>query len=228
MKRQIQGQLSGVSGSWRTPIISGKGVQWIDLTRAQRDAEYMEYIHYLVRVTCAIFQIDPSEIGFDLTRPQQQPLFEPPNEQRVKASRDKGLRPLLRFIANTINKHVIARHDDHFVLEFVGLDELTTQQQHELRREQVMSYKTLNEIRHELNLPPIDGGDIVLSQQYLVAMQMQKMVSEGREGDKTVAPPSFAAPPVNPGRGAGDIGMVPSFAGSSLTRAIKEDATWRH
>jgi hypothetical protein len=53
-------------------------------------------------------------------------------EWKLKASRDRGLKPLLRFIAKMLNKNIIDKIDDHFTLEFVGLDEMSEQEKHEM------------------------------------------------------------------------------------------------
>jgi intein/homing endonuclease len=167
------------SNSWRTPILqSEQGLEWIDLHPNNRDMEFGSWLEYLIKITCGVFLIDPAEINFDLKGGvQQTPLFESSQEWKLKASRDRGLKPLLRFISKLINEYVINKIDDHFVFDFAGLEELTDQEKHTLRTEQVSSYLTLNEIRRSDDLPDLEFGDIPMNPTYLQAMQ-QKSAEE--------------------------------------------------
>ncbi len=174
-KRQWRSNLEGVENSWKTPILQAEqGVEWIDLHPSNREMEYGQWVEYLIKITCAVFLMDPAELNFDLHGGvQQTPLFESSQEWKLKASRDRGLKPLLRFIAKQINEHIITQIDDHFVFDFVGLDELTEQEKHELRQEQVASYMTLNEIRRAEDLPDVEDGDTILNPTYIQARQQR-------------------------------------------------------
>ena len=172
-RREWRAQLEGVENAWRTPVLQAEqGLEWIDLHPSNRDMEYGQWLEYLIKVCTAVFLIDPAELNFDLHGGvQQTPLFESSQEWKLKASRDRGLKPLLRFLAKMINDHIISKIDDHFVFDFVGLDELTEQEKHELRKEQVSSYMSLNEIRRAEDLPDVKYGDMILNPAYIQAMQ---------------------------------------------------------
>lgn len=131
---------------------------------------------------CAIFLMDPAELNFDLHGGvQQTPLFESSQEWKLKASRDRGLKPLLRFIAKMINEHVVSKIDDHFVFDFIGLDELTEQEKHTLRTEQVSSYLTLNEVRRSDDLDDLEYGDMPMNPTYLQAMQIKMQMEQQKQ-----------------------------------------------
>jgi len=158
-RRQWISQVAGTQNAWKTPITQSEGVEWVNMQLSNQDMQFNIWLEYLIKVACAVFLVDPAEINFDLHGGvQQTPLFESSQEWKLKASRDRGLKPLLRFIASLINEHVIDRIDDHFVFEFIGLDELTEQEKHEMMKEQIGSYMTLNEVRRTLDLPDIPGG----------------------------------------------------------------------
>ena len=178
-RRQWRANLEGVDNSWKTPILqSEQGVDWIDLHPSNRDMEYGSWLEYLIKITAAVFLIDPAELNFDLKGGvQQTPLFESSQEWKLKASRDRGLKPLLRFLAKIINENIVEKIDDHFVFDFAGLEELTEQEKHTLRTEQVSSYLTLNEVRRSDDLPDLEFGDIPMNPTYLQAMQ-QKQAEE--------------------------------------------------
>jgi len=201
-KRQWRANLEGVENSWRTPIIQAEqGIDWIDLHPSNQEMEYSMWIEYLIKITCAVFLIDPAELNFDMHGGvQQTPLFESSQEWKLKASRDRGLKPMLRFIAKLINDHIVAKIDDHFIFDFVGLDELTEQEKHELRKEQLSSYKTLNEIRRAEDLPDVPYGDVVMNPTYTTYLQQR---AQADLQAKQLAAASGAA---QPGGGDANVG----------------------
>ncbi|NJL53703.1 hypothetical protein HC928_00260 [bacterium] len=136
--------------------------------------EHTYQAHRFAVHNCAVFLIDPAELNFDMHGGvQQTPLFESSQEWKLKASRDRGLKPMLRFIAKMINDSIVSKIDDHFMFDFMGLDELTEQEKHELRKEQVATYRTLNEIRREEDLPDVEHGDIVLNPTFTTYLQQK-------------------------------------------------------
>jgi hypothetical protein len=182
-RRQWRAGLEGVENSWRTPILQSEaGLEWIDLHPTNREMEYNSWIEYLIKITCAIFLMDPAELNFDLHGGvQQTPLFESSQEWKLKASRDRGLKPLLRFIAKLINENIVSKIDDHFVFDFIGLDELTEQEKHTLRTEQVSSYLTLNEVRRTDDLDDLEYGDMPMNPTYLQAMQIKMTMEQQKQ-----------------------------------------------
>lgn len=227
-KRQWHANLEGVENSWRTPIIqTEQGVDWIALNQSNRDMEYGQWLEYLIKVSCGVFLIDPSELNFDLHGGvSQTPLFESSQEWKLKASRDRGLRPLLRFIAKLINDNIIAKIDDHFVFDFVGLDELSETEKHQLRQEQVASYMTLNEIRRAEDLPDVDGGDMVLNPSYLQALTTRMQLEQSEQQQQGLA---GAPSPEGGDKGTEEAGDeeedttdAPTYA-DSFTKSIKEE-----
>ena len=97
-KQQWQSMISGVMQSWKTPVVEAD-VDWIDLQKNNKDMEYSKWTEYLIKISCAVYSIDPSEIGWDISRSSGSGgLFEGSQEQRLQHSKDKGLYPLLRFI----------------------------------------------------------------------------------------------------------------------------------
>lgn len=204
-KRMWQSQVAGVANSFRTPIIQSEGIEWFDLKKSNSEMEYGKWLEYLIKVSCGVYLIDPAEINFELQGGvTQTPLFESSQEWKLKASRDRGLKPLLKFIAKLINKHIIDQIDDHFTLEFVGLDEMSEQEKHEMLIEQISSYMTLNEARRTLDLPDLPYGDIPMNPTYITAMTTIAQLQQpqpGAEGD-AAAPQSAGLPGGQPAPGA--------------------------
>lgn len=177
-RRQWLAQVSGVENAWRTPILQSEGLEWIDLNKSNSEMEFGRWMEYLIKISCGVFLIDPAEINFEMQGSQHsQPMFESSQEWKIKASRDRGLKPILRFLAKMINTNIIDKIDDHFTLEFVGLDELSENEKHEMLVEQISSYMTLNEGRRTLDLPDLPGGDVPMNPVYLQSLETQGMVA---------------------------------------------------
>lgn len=182
-KRQWFAQVAGTENAWKTPILQSEGLEWVDLNKSNQEMEFGNWMEYLIKITCGVFLIDPAELNFDLHGGvQQTPLFESSQEWKLKASRDRGLKPLLKFLAKMINKYIIDPIDDHFTLEFVGLDELSEQEKHEMLIEKLSSYMTLNEIRKSLDLSELPGGDIPMNPTYIQALQVQNEAAQMGQG----------------------------------------------
>lgn len=203
-RRQWRANVEGVENSWRTPIMQAEqGVDWINLHPSNQEMEYSQWIEYLIKITCAVFLIDPAELNFDMHGGvQQTPLFESSQEWKLKASRDRGLKPMLRFIAKLINENIVSKLDDHFMFDFLGLDELTEQEKHELRKEQVSTYMTLNEIRRAEDLPDVPDGDVILNPTYTTAQQQRRQMEMQEKQMASAAGTAAAAAGAQGGGGA--------------------------
>ena len=210
-RRQWLAQVSGVENSWKTPILQSEGLEWIDLNKSNSEMEFGAWIEYLIKISCGVFLIDPAEINFDIHSGGNQttPMFESSNEWKLKASRDRGLKPILRFLAKMINKNIIDKIDDHFTLEFVGLDELSENEKHEMLVEQISSYMTLNEARRTLDLPDLPGGDVPMNPVYMQALEAQGMA----QGDPDGGGGGDGGGPQGPGGEGGVQPSSPKYSG---------------
>lgn len=165
-RRQWHQQVTGVSNAWKTPIMAlGKDgkLNWTDLHQSNRDMEWGKYVEYLIKVICSVYQIDPVEIGFDISKQSMGAkggsggLAASDMMERVQYSQDKGLAPLLRFISSMLNDYLIWRIDEDFEFEFPYArkedDEL------EQKKKEVETLKTINEARAEYDMKPFPSVD---------------------------------------------------------------------
>jgi hypothetical protein len=198
-RRHWYQQITGIANAWRTPILNGgtdSEMQYIDLHQSNRDMEYSAYMDWMIKVECGVFQMDPTEINFVYGNTgQAQAMFQAPAELRVKHSKDRGLRPLLRALATWINKYIVWRFDEEYQLVFTGLDPKTGSEIADLQKKHVTYLKTVDELRAEDDLPPMkDGaGECILDPtwlQFVQAKQQQEMMEqqgmeegEGPEGE---------------------------------------------
>lgn len=190
-KRQWRAQVSGITGAWKTPVLQvPNGIEYINVAQSNRDMEFSQWMNYLVNIACAVYQIDPAEINFanngGVNSNGGSGLFESNNESKLKNSKDKGLRPLLRFIESLINKYIISRFSDELVFNFVGIDEHTEDEKIDLSTKEVKAYKTVDEVRAEHNLEPLpDGlGNVILDASWLNYKNQSAMMGGGPMGDE--------------------------------------------
>ena len=186
VRQQWQHMLKGSKNSFQTPIFAGTDeVKWIPLTQNHNDIGFQNWLNYLIKMICAIYQIDPVEIGIGMKEEGGSGggLNGDNTSEKIQLSKDKGLKPFLRFISNFINKNVIDSIDNRFKLEFVGLDDESKHGTLERQEKEVKFKKTINEIRAEDNLPPIPGGDdLILDSNYMqYFMQFSDKAKENQQ-----------------------------------------------
>lgn len=181
-KQQWQSMITGVMQSWKTPVVEAD-VDWIDLQKNNRDMEYSSWMEYLIKLACAIYSIDPSEIGWDISRSSGNTgLFEGGQEQRLKHSKDKGLYPLLKFLQRKINKYIIEQINPDFELVFVGLNGLTIQEELDMDIKKVGSFMTVNEAREKYEMMPLEFGDIPTNATLIQNKNAEMMAKQGGQG----------------------------------------------
>ena len=176
-KRQWRTQVSGQKGAWKIPVFQLPGqVEFINIAQSGGEMVFEKWINYLINVCCAVYKIDPAEINFPNNGGVGGTgggIFEGSNSEKYKQSKSKGLVPLLQFLQNMINKHIISEFGDDFIFVFEGIDEKSEEETIAIDKDRVANFMTVNEIREERGLQPIDGGDIILNPYYLQANQGQ-------------------------------------------------------
>lgn len=182
-KRQWYSLLSSIENAWKTPIISGQDeIQYINLQTNNRDMEFSAWMDFLIKEACAVHSIDPAEINFQYGNSgQRAALVESSNAEKITASKERGLRPLANAAQKAINTYIVHPINPDFELEFVGLDAETRQEVIDRNTKRVTSFMTVDEVRAEEDLPPLEEGkgDIILNQVYL--QNSQGVAAQGAE-----------------------------------------------
>lgn len=113
--------MSTVYNSHKIPVIQGIDLEWIDLQQTNRDMEFTEWIKFLMVLVCAVYRMDPSELGFQFQDTAR--VWGPEGQrERLDHSKQKGLTPLLIFYQNILNKYIISEIDDRLELVFTGIE----------------------------------------------------------------------------------------------------------
>lgn len=162
VRQQWQHMLKGARNSFQTPIFAGmEDVEWIPLTQNHTDIGFEGWMRYLVKMLCAIYQIDPSEIGipFKDEGGGGSGLAGDATKEKNDHSKDKGLYPLLRHVENFVNEQLLKKFDDRFILKFCGVTSETQVEAVDRQDKERKFKKTVNEIRAEDGLPPLPGMD---------------------------------------------------------------------
>lgn len=174
-RRMWYSMVTGSANAWRTPILNSDDIQWVSMHAANRDMEFSAWMDWLTKLSCAIFGIDPVELNFIFSSGGKGgAMFDRrPNEAEVTESKDRGLAPLMEHLADVINRHLIWDMAPELEFTFAGLDAKSEQKERERRKQEVESYRTLDEVRAEQDLEPLpDGkGEIVLNPVYLQFVQ---------------------------------------------------------
>lgn len=181
LKGQWSAQMAGVANAHKMPVIEADKLDFINTQASNKDMEYSKYYEFLIKIGCAVYKLDPSEIGFPLPGSSTQtPMFEGNNAQRLQFSKDKGLKPLLKFVQRQLNKYIVSyMFDGKYEIVFAGLDAETAEQELEADIKKMgaglMTLETgLAKYGHKFD----SEKDILLNPVYLQYKQMAQMGGE--------------------------------------------------
>lgn len=172
-RREFYAMLSGSQNTKKTPVIQldpseNEDLKSLNFSSSNKDMEFGEWINYLIKVCCAIYALDPAELGFVYgNEGSKSSLNAKGPTERVLLSREKGLRPLLRAVQGWINHWLINQIDERFELVFVGLDGQSEADRLDMDIKKVQYFCTVNEIRATRGLPPVKNGDVILNRDLL-------------------------------------------------------------
>ncbi len=183
-RRMWYAMISGVGNAWKTPIVNAEELQWISMHSTNREMEYSQWMDWLTKLICAIYGADPVEINFIFGSNAGGSMFDRrPNQAEVTESKDKGLRPLLDHIAEHLNRHIIWDLNPDFEFSFTGFDSKAEEADRKARGEEVKTYKTVNEVRAEMDEEPLPGelGDVILDSTWIQWAQAKEQAQQMAE-----------------------------------------------
>lgn len=188
-RRHFYSMLTGFENSHRTPVTNAEDIQYINLQQSAKDMEFSAWMDFLIKVSCSMYQIDPIEVNFKYGNTGQRTgMNEAGNKEKITESKERGLRPLLRFMETQINQYILWPINESFEFAFVGLDSLTRNEVADLSTKQVKSWRMVDEIRAENDLPPLPEGkgEVILDPVWMQFSQSKDMPMDGGmpgEGD---------------------------------------------
>lgn len=125
-KKHWQQLTSGASGKWSVPVMAlsdGQGFKFTPFKNSNRDMEFNEFLEFLFNIACAVYQIDPNEVGFKSWTSNSGMTKSDNTEAKMEGSKDKGFVPLMNFLSDTFNSEVVDQIDPDFEFNWIGVDE---------------------------------------------------------------------------------------------------------
>jgi hypothetical protein len=225
-KRYWNALVKGVNNSWAMPVMVSKDAD-SKASFEKFDVEHDEmafskWMTFLTSIICALYGMSPAEINFDsFSGGNTSPLAGADTGEKLAASKDSGLRPLLSQYQNVVSDFLIAEYSEDLVFRWTGLDPEDADKKHEMRKLTL----TVNEIRAEEGHEAMEGplGDApvnpALIQPWMVFNGPTPPEGEGAPGG---APgESAAGAPKEPGAdapaaSAGDPNDAPADPGADF------------
>lgn len=167
--------MRGVENSHRVPVINGIDLEWIDLQKGNRDMEFNDWLKFLVIMSCSVYRIDPTELGFQF-KDQTQIFGQDGQKARLQHSREKGLKPILVFLENVITKYIVSELDEDFEFSFTGIEVEDEEAQVKLDAEKLeKGMVAMQDIFQKYSGRPLDPeNDIIINQVYQTAKQAEQ------------------------------------------------------
>lgn len=155
--------MSGTTANqWRVPIVpAGNGtsgennsIKWINLAGTNKEMEFQGWLDFLTSAIVSLFGCSMEELGLHSSK--SQPMFERNTTPEIEASKSLVLGDMLSFLQQYINQ-IIEKAYSGYEIEFVGYERDDPKQILELSKLEIESFKTLNEVRKEKGLKPIEA-----------------------------------------------------------------------
>lgn len=161
-KRHWKTLTSGAAGKWSVPVMAleeGQGFKFTPFKSSNKDMEFNEFLEFLFNIACAVYQIDPNEVGFKSWTSNSGAMGKSDNtEAKMEGSKDKGFVPLMNFVSDTFNSEIVDRMNEDFEFQWVGVDEEDEDERMERDKSALESgLKTVNEVRKARDMEVINA-----------------------------------------------------------------------
>lgn len=180
LRRQWIAMFTGVKGLWKTPFLMD-GAKWNAVSPSNQDMQFNEYLQVLAGWICAIYKIDPAEMGFRFNQAQQ--VLSENQDAKINYSKSRGLYDILSFLEKIYNKILLkTKWAEKYRFSFSGLKPRDKMGESNLDEIQGRAFKTMNEIRAEHDLKPDPYGDIIMNPTYIQWRGQQEMNQQQNQG----------------------------------------------
>lgn len=157
-RRYWNSMVKGVNSNWSVPVLVSKDQESkasFEKFGVDFDEMYFaKWMTFLTSVICAVYGMSPSEINFDsFTGGSTSALSGSDTAEKLAASKDSGLRPLLAYFEGLISDYIVGEFSDKYCFRWTGLDPTDLEKRHELRK----MVLTVNEVRAEEGYEALEG-----------------------------------------------------------------------
>lgn len=190
-KRYWNSMVKGVNNQWALPVMVSKD-QESKASFERFGVEYNEmyfskWMTFLTSIICAIYGMSPAEINFDsFTAGSTSALSGSDTTEKLAASKDSGLRPVLSYFENLFTDYIISDFSDKYVFRWTGLEPEDAEKKHELRKlilrvDELRAEEGYEAMGDELGNAPVNPS---LIQPWLQLKQQDQPQDFGGEGDQ--------------------------------------------
>jgi hypothetical protein len=187
-KRQWNGLVKGVNNAFALPVMTttdpNSKVSFEAIGSQHDEMAFSKWMTFLVSIICAVYGMSPSEINFDsFTGGNTSALSGNDTAEKLAASKDSGLRPLLAYLEGVFSNFLIEA--PQWVFRWTGLDPKDETRTQALR----LATLTVNEIRAQEGWPTLDNplGDAPVNPA-LIGPWMQLQQGGGDTPDESTGP----------------------------------------
>ena len=154
--------------------VVNKDVKWQPFSISQKELEFLDTQRWYFNMVVSAFGLSPNEVGVT------ESLNRSTSATQSELVKRKSIRPFLKLLETYINKGIISEFGfEGIQFQFIYDDPAEKKMRLDnWALELSMGVKTINEVRNELGMEPIEGGDV--SNSFASRMGMQE---EG-EGDR--------------------------------------------
>jgi hypothetical protein len=179
-KQSWREMVTGTANSHKIPVFEGIDLEWHDLQKGNREMEFNKWMEFLLVIFCSLYRIDPSELGFNFAAAST--IFgQDGQKERLKHSKSKGLKPLLIFLQDIINKYIVSELNPEYSFKFTGIDIEDEDDQVTLDDKKlkagVVSFESMFEKYMGRKFNP--KSDTILNQVFQQAQQAKQFGGEG-------------------------------------------------
>lgn len=122
LKQVWRSTIAGVQNAHRLPVVEGVDLEWINMQQTNKEMEFQMWNDFLMMLACAMYTIDPTEIGFNLQKAATM-FGQDGQKQRLEHSQTKGLVPLLKFGQRKMTKYIVERLNPNYEFIFCGIEQ---------------------------------------------------------------------------------------------------------
>lgn len=179
--------MSGAGGQWNIPILpSGKegiGMDFKNLGSSNKDMEYHKTMMFVSSLIASIYSIDLAELG--IKTDDSTAIIGENMAPRIENSKDRGLQATLTFVQQYVNK-ILRKVTTKYTFEFVGMIREDLKEKEEVRKAQLGTAMTIDELREQDDKEPFNEpwSQMVLNEQAVQIYLQSQQMEEGMEGEE--------------------------------------------
>jgi hypothetical protein len=159
-KRYLQAMVKGVDNAFGLPVLVNKDPQGKAVFERFgvefNEMYFAKWMTFLTSLACAVYAMNPSEINFESFTNGTSSLSGDDTAEKLAASKDKGLRPLLSYFENLFTDWIVEEYNPKYCFRWVGLDPKDEAREWEARK----LVLTVNELRAEIGQEPHEDDTI--------------------------------------------------------------------